>query len=242
MAKIVFNDKIIKHLPEPTIINFFSEKGPNGRTIFVRDVRPDVYNDGRTFIFGDVQYYEKDGDYYIDITPLSKMDNLVLGMYVSEGQSFGMTTDKTPIFVVAQKNTEMSLGMTPAINKGDLFGETMIGMFHLGTIISYKKNGTLIKDELTKNGWKRILGPGDDRLGIITTADAFEATKAQKEKEDKRLREHRGEIYSMVKEAYAAGEISPELAASMGSFLEGKPSHYFFLASDLKLLKRKGIL
>jgi hypothetical protein len=241
MAKIYFNDKIIKHLPETTILNFFVEPGENGSAIYIRDTRPEVYKKGRNFIIGDLSYHKKDKNFYIDITPLSVMDGQILGVYVGDGVEFKSKSDKEPIFYVAQKNTEFTLGMTPNIDKPSSGGITMLGMYHLGTIISFKRDGIAFKDQLTPKGWKRIQGPDDRLLGIMTTAEAFE--KASKQKPSiSSTRDRKAEVLARAKEAAADGAIPKNLAADLEAYLTADDGVFFFLHSDFKKLKEKGII
>ena len=68
MATIYFNRPIIKHVPEPTVINFFWQKGEK-EAIFVRDTRKDVYRDNYV-VFGDAELYQNPlnkTEWYADI-------------------------------------------------------------------------------------------------------------------------------------------------------------------------------
>jgi hypothetical protein len=243
MAKIYFNDKIIKHLPETTILNYFIEDGPDGKSIFIRDTRPDVYENGRTFIMGDVNMYIKDGDYYIDILPMTVLDGTVLGMYVGEGYEFKSESDVEPIFVVAQKQADLTLGMSPTIEKQTVGGEVMMGMFHLGSKISFKRDNIAFQDVLTKDGWKRIKGPADSKLGIMTTAEAFFETTERRKREEEKIQNNKEEIKKNLYEAAKANEIPYYLAEEMADYVTGSKDRFFiFLASDIKLLKKKGLL
>jgi hypothetical protein len=76
----------------------------------------------------------------------------------------------------------------------------------------------------------------------MTTAEAFEETTKRKEKEAKKMESRKDEIISMLREAAKAKEISDVLAHDMELYLNSDSGLFIFLASDIKLLKTKGIL
>ncbi len=241
MAKIYFNNPIIKHLKEVTILNFFSQS--DGKTIFVRDTRPDIYRDQR-FVYGDLSFYIKNGDYYIDIEPMATMSGEVFGVYVGEGYDFEIKSEKEPIFIVRQESTNIALGMLPDMYQGAEINETALGMFHVGTIITFKRDGIQIKDELTTKGWVRRSGPSDKDFGIITVEEAF-AKKLENESKDKRVLEDSAREYvERINRAKEKGEINPILARDLiNAKTDDDETHlYMFLAEDIRELKRKKII
>ena len=240
MAKIYFNDRAVKTESETTILNWFSQD--DGVTIFIRDTRVDTYN-GAEFVYGDIDTYKKDGDYYIDIVPQKKADATVMGVFISEGTDFEIVTTegKPPIFVVRQDATKMSLGMLPSMNKGLLVKEVTLGMFHVGSVLSFKRDGIPIQEALTKNGWvRRGSAPGDLDLGIKNTHEAYK-DKLKKEEDSvedvaavvARLREHskRPEVNSMVIDALIASKLDTT-----------DNSLHIFQMADLAKLKKQGVL
>ena len=240
MAKFYFNDLIVKELEMPTILNWFSEQN-TGKTIFVRDTRKDTYN-GIDFIYGKLNTYIKNEDYYVDIDEQKVLDGAILGFYIGEGTDFVITVpDATmqPIFTVRQERTAMSLGMRPEINKGIIADEVTMGLFHLGTVISFSRDGMNIKDKLTDEGWTRIAGPSDDHLGIMTTAKAVENMNAEIDK-PKPLDDTLAKIDVAVQD----GSLSYTAGVTMKSYLKNSNENtiHMFLASDIKIMKEKGII
>jgi len=242
MAKIYFNNPIIKHLEEITILNFFVED--SGKGIFIRDTRKDIYRDQR-FVYGDINFYTKDGNYYIDILPMNKLaSGEVFGVYVGEGYDFEVTAVKEPIFIVRQDSTKFTLGMTPGLEQGIDAKEVALGMFHVGTTISFKRDGQNIKDELTKNGWVRRAGPSDKDFGIITIEEAFVNKLKEDEAEEKRIDAESKEKIERLERAKKNGEINPILADELiAAETDDNPENiYMFLAEDIKKLKKQKIL
>lgn len=242
MAKIYFNMPIIKHLEEITILNFFVED--SGRGIFIRDARKDVYRDQK-FVYGDINFYTKDGNYYIDILPMNKLaSGDIFGVYVGEGYDFEVVAKKEPIFIVRQDSTKFTLGMTPGLEQGIDVKEVALGMFHVGTTISFKRDGQNIKDELTKNGWVRRSGPSDKDFGIITVEEAFAKKLKNDEKAEQELDAKVKERIERIEFAKKNKQINPILADELiASELDDNPEHvYMFLAEDIKKLKKQKIL
>ena len=241
MSKIYFNNPIIKHLKETTILNFFSEK--DGKSIFIRDIRPDIYRD-QLFVYGELSMYSSLGDYYVDILPMKVMSGEVYGVYVGEGYDFEVSTEKEPVFIVRQKSTIMALGMMPGMHQGSVINETALGMFHVGTTITFKRDGVQIKDELTKNGWMRRSGPSDKDFGIMTVEEAFVKKIAKSEKEQTALATETLESIARIKKAKDNGEINPVLADELiaSKTDTNEKNIYMFLASDIRDLKKRKIL
>ena len=241
MAKIFFNDKAVKTSSEPTILNWFSQA--DGVTIFIRDTRVDTYN-GVEFVYGDIDTYKMNGDYYIDIVPQQKADATVMGVFISEGTDFEIVTTegRPPLFVVRQDATKMSLGMLPSMNKGLLVKEVTLGMFHLGSVISFKRDGIPIQEALTKNGWvRRGSVPTDLEMGIKNTHEAYKDKLKKEEKEAEedvaatiaRLKEHskRPEVNSIVVEALIASKED-----------DRDDSLHIFQMADLAKLREQGVI
>lgn len=241
MAKIYFNNPIIKHLKETTILNFFSQE--DGQTIFVRDTRPDVYRDQK-FVYGDLRFYTKNNDYYIDIEPMKVMSGEVYGVYVGEGYDFEISCPTDPVFVVRQESTMIALGNLPDMHQGGEINETALGMFHVGTTIEFKRDGVPIRDELTKKGWVRAVGPSDKDFGIITVEEAFVKKVKNQEEARKKEEDSAREYIERINSAKERGEINPILARDLvNARLDTDENNiYMFLASDIKELKRKKII
>jgi len=242
MAKIYFNNPIIKHLEEVTILNFFVED--SGKGIFIRDTRKDIYRDQR-FVYGDINFYTKDGNYYIDILPMNRLSSGgVFGVYVGEGYDFKVIANKEPIFIVRQDSTKFTLGMTPGLDQGIDAKEVALGMFHVGTVISFKRDGQNIKDELTKNGWVRRSGPSDKDFGIITIEEAFENKLKEEKAENNKIDAESKEKIERLERAKKNGEINQILADELiAAETDDNPENiYMFLAEDIKRLKKQKIL
>ena len=242
MATIFFNTPILKHVSDVTILNFFSED--NGRTIFIRDTRKDVYSNEHK-IYADAEFYEDGGDYYIDIVPLREFNGVILGFFVAEGFDFEIKTPSDPVFVVKQDTTETSLSSIPWLQNKSIT-QMMMGMFPLGTTINFKIDGQPIKEELTKNGWVRVNGPKDRDLGIITIDEAFE----KKKKLDKVMEEdfsgkRNEDLIARLTEAGKKGVIPDHLAKSRIKVLnnkEGDNELFMFLTSEIALLRKHNLL
>ena len=241
MAKVFFNNPIIKHLKEVTILNFFSQA--DGKTIFLRDARPDIYRDQR-FVYGDLSLYTRGEDYYIDIVPMVQMSSEVFGVYIGEGYDFEISTEKEPIFIVRQKSTNMSLGMIPDMHQGAEINETTLGMFHVGTTITFKRDNIQIRDKLTSKGWTRIQGPSDKDFGIITVEEAFDKKLKEGEKSFRAEEDAAREYIERINAAKAKGEVNPMLADDLikARLDDDENNIYMFLAEDIKELKRKKII
>lgn len=231
----------MKHLKEVTILNFFSEK--DGTSIFVRDTRPDIYRDQK-FVYGDLDLYQKDNDYYIDIRPMSAMSGDAFGVYVGEGYDFEVKAPKDPIFIVRQKSTDMALGMMPDMHQGVDITETALGMFHIGTTITFKREGIQIRDELTDKGWVRRSGPSDKDFGIMTIEEAFAGKLSEEKKNQDALAADVLETIERIRAAKEKGEINPVLADELiASKIDTNADNiYMFLAKDIKDLKKRKIL
>lgn len=239
MAKIFFNDRVVKTEKETTILNWFSQS--DGVTIFLRDTRPDTYV-GRDFVYGEIDSYKSDGDYYVDILEQKVLDGTVAGVFISEGSDFEIVTLKgrEPLFLVRQEATAMSLGMRPSMNKGILVDEVAMGLFYEGSVISYNRDGINIKDELTKNGWVRTSGPKDIELGILNTTEAYN----KKVENDNKMSEDRVNKIEKLKEALLRKDVNTEVVKSL---IEAKEdldplNTHIFLAKDIAMLRDKGVL
>ena len=241
MAKIFFNNPIIKHLKEVTILNFFSQS--DGKTIFVRDTRPDIYRD-QYYAYGDLSLYTKNDDYYIDIDPMSVMSGDVFGVYIGEGYDFEIKAEKEPIFIVRQSSTQVALGMLPDMHQGAEINETALGMFHPGTVIIFKRDGQQIKDELTSKGWVRRQGPSDKDFGIITVEDAFVKKLGKEALGENDQAEKDAIVIARLEEASRNGEMNSILAEQIIQSKKDKnPENlYLFFASDIADLKKRKIL
>jgi len=237
MAKIFFNDKIVKTEKEATILNWFSEK--DGATIFLRDTRVDTYI-GRSFVYGDIDPYKMDGDYYVDIVEQKTLDGTIAGVYISEGTDFEIVTlqGREPLFLVRQKATAMSLGMRPSMFKGLLVDEVAMGLFFEGTTISYKREGVNIKDTLTKNGWERNAGPKDSQLNILTTGEAY----ANKLKEDKNSQKAESDKLEKLKESLSRKDVNKRAIRAIIAAKEDENhanTHILLLEDVQKLIEQK---
>ena len=240
MAKIYFNDKAVKTEKEPTILNWFAQA--DGVTIFIRDTRVDTYN-GASFVYGDIETYQMDGDYYVDIVPQKTLDGTVMGVFISEGTDFEIVTleGRPPLFVVRQDATKMSLGMIPSMNKGILVKEVTLGMFHVGSVLSFKRDGIPIEEALTSTGWvRRGSAPNDLELGIKNTYEVYQDKLKREEPSDEdvakkvaELREHskRPEVNSMVIDALIASKLDTS-----------ENSVHIFEVADLAKLKKQGVI
>lgn len=239
MAKIFFNDKVVKTLPEPTILNWFSQE--DGTTIFLRDTRSDTYV-GRGFIYGDLVPYKKDGDYYVDIVEQKQLDGAIAGVYISEGSDFEIRTTqgREPLFLVRQKATAMALGMRPLMNKGIDVKEVALGLFFEGSEISYNRDGVNITDRLTQRGWERISGATDSQLGIITTEDAYR----NKLENDKAFEESREKKIEKLRQSLDVPGVNKAVVqALIKAKLDRDPRNtHIFLLSDMKKLKEQKII
>ena len=247
MAKIYFNRPIIKHLEETTVINFFLQKDKASDNILVRDTRKDVYRDNYV-VFGDIDVYKniaKKGEWYCDIVDMKVPDYTVFGFYVGEGVDFEVIASKDPVFLIRQKNTEMSLATVDYMPQGTEVPEVALGLFHVGSKIKYKRNGVQVLDELTNKGWVRRQGPSDNQFGIITIEEAFQKKLKREEmmKDPKVRDEIVKESIQRIRDAKGKHDIGVEFADSLIDYKLGKNQGVtYFLASDMKNLKEKGII
>lgn len=239
MSKIFFNDRAVKTLPETTILNWFTQS--DGKTIFIRDTRGDIYK-GRDFIYAEIDTYSMSGDMYVDFLPQKIMDGTIMGLFIAEGSDFQIETlnGREPVFVVRQKATAMSLGMRPMMNKGILVTEVAMGMFFEGTTISYSRDGETIKDKLTKKGWERIGGASDLDLSILSTEDVFN----RKNTLESELMIRKKDKLAELKEALSIPGVN---TAALKSIIASKEdtninNTHFILLSDIKELVSKKIL
>lgn len=234
MAKIFFNDKLIKHTTDLIILNWFSQA--DGKTIFVRDLRPEIYS-GIDHIYGDIQCYQSfNEDYYVDIVESPVQDgNTVLGLYIGEGTKFNVDSTGmhgAPIFFIKERAFEAGLGMLPSTSRGQKDQVVGMGLFYLGAEISIFKGDARITDKLTKTGWERIRGPKDIALGIKTTAEAFENRDKREKRTDLKAIEAAVKdkvIDPSVLDTFQRREKARERGASDGMFI--------FLKSDIMKLK-----
>jgi hypothetical protein len=240
MAKIFFNDLVVKTEPETTILNWFSQA--DGTTIFLRDTRKDTYV-GRNFVYGDIDPYRMEGgDYYVDILEQRIVDGTIAGVFITEGTDFEITTiqGREPLFVVRQDSTVMALGMRPAMNKGINVKEVTMGLFFEGTVISYQRDGMNLKDTLTSKGWKRTAGPKDLELGVISTADAYD-TKLAKQKQDMKNEEKK--LQSLKESLLLPGINTAAVKAIIAAKEDKNPKNtHIFLLEDIKTLVEQGVL
>jgi len=239
MAKIFFNDKAVKTEEETTILNWFTQE--DGATIFLRDTRKDTYI-GRDFIYGDIDPYKMGNDYYVDILEQTALDGTIAGIYVSEGSNFEIVTleGREPLFLVRQEATKMALGMRPAMNKGIVVDEVAMGLFYEGTTISYQRDGMNIKDTLTRSGWKRISGPKDIDLGIVTTEEAYK----EKIKRDKKMISNEADRLASLKDALGRKDVNSHAIKAIIAAKEDKNSKntHILLLDDIKELVEQKIL
>lgn len=250
MAKIYFNRPIIKHLEEPTVLNFFWQK-EGGESIYVRDTRKDTYRDNK-IIFGDVSLHQDpldEKEWYCDITEMKVMSYDVYGIYTGEGVDFEIMSTKEPIFVIRQTEIELALATVGYMPQGGEVPEVALGMFHVGTEIKFRRNGVAVIDKLTSKGWVRLQGPNDHKFGIITVEEAFkEKLKKEEERLDpKKSTDRVQEEFQRIRDAKANHEIHPELANSLLAWKEAQSRKsedytYYFLASDVKDLVSRGII
>lgn len=242
---IFFNQEVIKPLKDIVVLNFFIEK-TTGKTVYIRDTRQIVYPGGAKKLNGGVDFYTRNGDYYIDIIEGRgiEVNGSYFGVFIGEGFSFNIKSGKEPIFTVAQKDT----GVAAASNifKQDMeVKEMMLGMFYEDTEITYKRSGYDIKDKIISTGWKRVYGPPDEKLGIISASDAQKRFLAEEAEVDSMgTSKKREEEKYRIKQALEAKEIPEELGKSiLALYGDMDDTHtHLFLASDIKDLKSKQIL
>ncbi len=249
MAKIYFNRPIIKHLEETTVINFFFQKD-GGESIYVRDTRKDIYRDNKV-VFGDISLSKHPTEplaWNCDITEMLTPSYDIFGFYTGEGVDFEIIATAQPVFMIRQIETEMALanvGYMPQLD--DEVTEVALGLFHLGTKIKYRRHGVQIVDELTKKGWVRRMGPDDHKFGIITIEEAFKEKleREEKLKNPEYAKEVLEEEKQKIIDAKNRHDIHPELADSLLKYRDGiggDDMTYYFLASDVKNLLKKGII
>ena len=245
MYKIFFNQGVIKPLKDISVLNFFTEKDTK-KSIYVRDTTEDIYVDGRYLIEGGVNFYTIGEDYYVDITKSRGIDLMsgVYGIYMGEGKNFEIKASKQPIFTVSHEKNEFNASSNYYM-QGLSAEESMLGMFLEGTEITYRRMGHDIKDVLGSDGWKRVYGPPDDKLGIISIADAHKNFVSENKElsENGTTKKRQEELYRM-REALKSGEGNPEVIKSLISAYEDTNENnvYCFLANDMKELKNKKIL
>jgi len=172
------------------------------------------------------------------------MSNEIFGVYIGEGYDFEIRAEKDPIFIVRQKSTNISLGMLPDMYQGAEINETALGMFHVGTVITFKRDNIQIKDKLTHKGWTRIQGPSDKDFGIITVEEAFDKKLKEDQKSFEAKEDAAREYVERINAAKAKGEINPILADDLikARLDDDENNIYMFLAEDIKELKRKKII
>jgi hypothetical protein len=249
MAKIYFNRPVIKHLEETTVINFFFQKD-GGDAIYIRDTRKDTYRDNKV-IFGDIsltRHPAEPGAWNCDITEMMVPSYDIFGFYTGEGVDFEIISSAQPVFMIRQKETELALanvGYMPQTSEN--VNEVAMGLFHLGTRIKYRRDGVQIVDELTKKGWVRLMGPDDHKFGIITIEEAFKEKLEREEmlKDPVKAKEKIEEDTQKIRDAINRKDIHPELGQSLLKYKEGiggDDMTYYFLASDVKDLVKKGII
>ncbi len=249
MAKIYFNRPIIKHLEEPTVLNFFFQK-EGGESIYVRDTRKDIYRDNKV-IFGDVSLHKNaldEKEWYCDISEMPIMSYDVYGIYTGEGVDFEIMSKKDPVFMIRQQEVEMALATVGYMPQGGEVPEVALGMFHIGTEIKFRRNGVAVIDKLTSKGWIRLMGPSDHRFGIITVEEAFrEKLKRERDLKDPiKANNIAQEELQKIRDAKTRHSIHPELADSLLTYKKKKglddDTTYYFLASDVKDLVSRGII
>lgn len=237
MAKIFFNDKIIKHTPDHIILNWFSEK--DGKTLFVRDTRKDIYN-GVDHIYGEINCYQDyKKDYYVDIEESPVQDGqTILGLYIAEGTKFTVDAHGSyePIFVIKEKSFEAGLGMQPSTNRNQIDSVVGMGLFHLGAKISIFKGHVRVTDELTKDGWVRIRGPKDFLLGIKTTHQAFKDSNNSSEKKHKPT--DMKAIQAAVKDKIIDKVVLDTFQRREDARAKKEGGLFIFLKSDIDRLKK----
>ena len=251
MSKIYFNRPIIKHVEETTVINFFWQKDER-EAIFIRDTRPDVYRDNYLIIGEVEELYQNPFDkteWYADIVEMKEENYSVFGFYTGEGIDFEIAAPGQPLFMIRQKETELSLSTVPYMHQGGEVNEVTFGLFRLGTEIKFRRDGVQIIDKLMSDGWKRIVGPSDHSFGIITVEEAFQE-KLRREEDMKNptiAQEMLSETIERIHDAKRKHEIHPELADSLVRYKEPVPKGedgimFYFLARDIKDLHEKGII
>lgn len=236
MAKIFFNDKVIKHTSDHIILNWFTEK--DGKTLFVRDTRKNVYN-GVTHAYGEINCYQDyKKDYYVDIEESPVQDGqTVLGLYIAEGTKFIVDSSGNyePVFIVKEKAFESGLGMQPNTNRKQIDSVVGMGLFHLGAKISIFKGDVRITDELTKDGWIRIAGPKDIIMGIKTTHQAF---KDSKKNDQKKKTTDMAAIRSAVNDKIIDEVVFDTFQRREDARAKEEGGLFIFLKSDIDRLKK----
>ncbi len=249
MAKIYFNRPIIKHLEEPTVLNFFFQK-QGGESIYIRDTRTEIYRDNKV-VFGDIALYRNQLDtseWYCDIKEMVVQSYDTYGVYTGEGVDFEIMSPKEPIFMIRQTEIELSLATVGYMPQGGEVPEVALGMFHIGTEVKFRRNGVAVIDKLTSRGWVRLQGPSDHRFGIITVEEAFRK-KLKREadlRDPKKARDIAQEEFQQIRDAKTRHDIHPELADSLLEYKEKRGVKddltYYFLASDVKDLVSRNII
>ena len=242
---IFFNQPILKHISDTTILNFFTEE--SGRSIFVRDTRKETYS-GIYKIHADVKFYKKDGNFYIDLSDMTSYDGQTMGVFIGEGFDFEIKTTSEPLFVVKQDKTSMSLAELPWLQNKSV-NQATLGMFTLGTTISFKVEGQPIKEELTKSGWNRTDGPKDKDLGIITIDEAFEnKKKLDSVVSEIGISDSNLDLIERLNDAAKRENIPSHLAKSRIRMIkskdnrDGKDGLFLFLKTEVELLRQYNLL
>ena len=256
MPKIYFNRPVIKHLEEPTVLNFFFQKQDKegnrlGEAIYIRDTRKNIYRNN-TVLIGDIELYPKPDEpraWNCDIVEMQpgKETYDVYGLYVGEGVDFEIIGPQEPVFRIAQQQTEMALatvGYMPQTK--DEIELALLALCHLGTKVKFRRKGVQIVDELTNKGWIRRQGPDDHAFGIITVDEAFENKLKREEmlKDETKAKEYLEEQIQMIRDAKNRHDIPPELADNLLAYKTDKNPNmtHYFLAKDVKKLIDKGFI
>jgi hypothetical protein len=165
-------------------------------------------------------------------------------VFIGEGSEFKIKSSSKPIFTVAQKRVEFAAATNIFMQDMDV-EEMMLGMFKEGTEITYKRQNFDVKDVLTKNGWQRMYGPPDDKLGIIPVSEAHRLMMAEQNElssngTTKKREEERYRMNIALKEGDANKDV---IESILKSYNDDDETHvHCFLRDDLKKLKEQEIL
>jgi len=229
MGIIFSNMPLTKETSEKTILQMFINKEA---TLTIRDYTTLIYFN-KNKLYREFEFVlNNQREYEIKLMPVVNNSGTILGLHFAEGHNVRVKAKKEPVF--AQKQSNLDIDLKGFLDPANKMTSSVVGIYHLGSKVYYKKDGVPYCDELTKNGWK--ISVDNNSNGIESVSDVAEKVKQKKAlsfSEKKELAQHLLDKKEITEDLYRRYMVH------IGE--KSKLDINFVTIEEIKLLKEKGL-
>jgi len=228
MGIIFSNMPLTKETSEKTILQMFINKEA---TLTIRDYTTLIYFNKnklrREFEF----VLNNQREYEIKLMPVINDSGMILGLHFAEGHDVRVEAKKEPVFT--QKQSNLDIDLKGFLNPSNKVSSAVVGVYHLGSKIYYKKNGVPYCDELTKKGWKVTINKNNNIESVSDVANKVKQKKSLTLSEKKELAKY------LLKTKEITEDLYKRYMVHIGE--KSNLDINFVTIEEIKLLKEKGL-